>query len=174
MPLVNQTSQFFANVYLDLFDRFVWHGLAEKTYIRYVDDFMIFGHDKRRLARCASSAATSWPTWDCGCTRTNRSFCGRATACPSWAIASFPRIACWRGRRDADAATPARACPALAHGQVSREDVQKRWAGWWGHARHARSLALRVRFADGFHKQYEAALATLSPTKGEQRPCTGR
>jgi RNA-directed DNA polymerase len=48
LPLGNQTSQFFANVYLDPLDHFVTDqpGLS---YVRYVDDFLAFADDKRRL-----------------------------------------------------------------------------------------------------------------------------
>jgi len=48
LPLGNQTSQFFANVYLDPLDHFVMDRLGLR-YIRYVDDFLVFSDDKRRL-----------------------------------------------------------------------------------------------------------------------------
>jgi hypothetical protein len=42
LPIGNLTSQFFANVYLDCLDHFIYsQGL--KYYIRYVDDFVILG-----------------------------------------------------------------------------------------------------------------------------------
>ncbi|MDP3026602.1 MAG: reverse transcriptase domain-containing protein [Nanoarchaeota archaeon] len=49
MPLGNLTSQFFANVYLDKFDKFVKHNLKAKYYIRYVDDFVILHSSKEQL-----------------------------------------------------------------------------------------------------------------------------
>jgi len=49
MPLGNLTSQFFANVYLDKFDKFVKHTLKAKYYIRYVDDFIILHSSKEKL-----------------------------------------------------------------------------------------------------------------------------
>ena len=48
LPLGNQTSQFFANVYLDPLDHFVCDRLGS-SYVRYVDDFLVFADDKRRL-----------------------------------------------------------------------------------------------------------------------------
>ena len=48
LPVGNQTSQFFANVYLDALDHFVKDRLG-LPYIRYVDDFVLFGHEKREL-----------------------------------------------------------------------------------------------------------------------------
>jgi RNA-directed DNA polymerase len=49
MPLGNLTSQFFANVYLNELDQYAKHELRVKYYIRYVDDFVIFSHDKEYL-----------------------------------------------------------------------------------------------------------------------------
>jgi retron-type reverse transcriptase len=49
MPIGNQTSQFFANVYLDPLDHFVKDRLRINGYARYVDDFLVFSHDKRVL-----------------------------------------------------------------------------------------------------------------------------
>lgn len=50
IPIGNQTSQFFANVYLDPLDHFVKDRLRIKGYVRYVDDFLVFSDDKGHLA----------------------------------------------------------------------------------------------------------------------------
>src|SRR5271170_4867252 len=50
IPIGNQTSQFFANVYLDPLDHFVKERLGIKGYVRYVDDFLMFSDDKSHLA----------------------------------------------------------------------------------------------------------------------------
>ncbi len=49
LPIGNLTSQFFANVYLNDFDNFCKRILKCKKYIRYVDDFVIFGDKKEDL-----------------------------------------------------------------------------------------------------------------------------
>jgi len=46
LPLGNQTSQFFANVYLNDFDHFVKEKLGCGFYIRYVDDCVIMAQEK--------------------------------------------------------------------------------------------------------------------------------
>jgi len=46
LPLGNLTSQLLVNVYMNEFDQFVKHGLKQKHYIRYADDFVIMHHDK--------------------------------------------------------------------------------------------------------------------------------
>jgi len=47
LPIGNLTSQFFANVYLDIFDHFIKERLRVKYYIRYMDDFCVFSDDKQ-------------------------------------------------------------------------------------------------------------------------------
>jgi len=50
LPIGNQTSQFFANVYLDPFDHFVKHQLRANGYTRYADDFVLFSDSKEQLS----------------------------------------------------------------------------------------------------------------------------
>ena len=47
LPIGNLTSQFWANCYLNSFDQFVAHELGCPAYLRYVDDFLLFGDSKR-------------------------------------------------------------------------------------------------------------------------------
>jgi len=49
IPIGNLTSQFFANVYLNGFDHFVQQELRSPAYVRFADDFLIFGQSKARL-----------------------------------------------------------------------------------------------------------------------------
>jgi RNA-directed DNA polymerase len=49
LPLGNQTSQFFANVYLDNLDRLIDERLRPGVWARYVDDLVLFEGDKQRL-----------------------------------------------------------------------------------------------------------------------------
>jgi RNA-directed DNA polymerase len=49
LPIGNLTSQFFANVYLNGFDRFVKDQLLIHRYLRYVDDFALFSNDRTKL-----------------------------------------------------------------------------------------------------------------------------
>ena len=49
LPIGNLTSQFFANVYLNPLDHFVKHELRVKGYVRYMDDFLLFGEDRPTL-----------------------------------------------------------------------------------------------------------------------------
>ena len=49
LPIGNQTSQFFANIYLNPLDHFIKEKLGGSAYIRYVDDFVILEDSKDRL-----------------------------------------------------------------------------------------------------------------------------
>ena len=49
LPIGNLTSQFFANIYLSGFDRFIQEQLKVKKYVRYVDDFALFSDDRQFL-----------------------------------------------------------------------------------------------------------------------------
>jgi retron-type reverse transcriptase len=46
LPIGNLTSQFWANVYLNGFDHFIQRELRCPAYLRYVDDFLLFGNNK--------------------------------------------------------------------------------------------------------------------------------
>jgi retron-type reverse transcriptase len=49
LPIGNLTSQFCANIYLNGMDHFVKHELRVKGYVRYLDDFVLFGDDRAAL-----------------------------------------------------------------------------------------------------------------------------
>ena len=49
LPIGNQTSQFWANVYLNPLDHFIKRELKCRAFCRYVDDFLLFHDDKQVL-----------------------------------------------------------------------------------------------------------------------------
>lgn len=49
LPIGNLTSQFFANVYLNVFDHYIKEVLRIKRYVRYMDDCVIFHNDRMYL-----------------------------------------------------------------------------------------------------------------------------
>lgn len=52
LPLGNQTSQWFAILYLDKIDRFIKEELHIRYYTRYMDDMVLLHHDKTYLRYC--------------------------------------------------------------------------------------------------------------------------
>ena len=55
LPLGNQTSQFFANVYLDPLDQFMDRQCHPAIHARYVDDWVLFDDSKERLTALRAS-----------------------------------------------------------------------------------------------------------------------
>lgn len=58
LPLGNLTSQLLVNIYMHEFDQYMKQGLKVKYYIRYADDFVIFGENKEYLAEVLQSIKT--------------------------------------------------------------------------------------------------------------------
>ncbi len=46
IPIGALTSQHIANLYLDCFDHWIKEGRRVKGYVRYMDDFLVFGEEK--------------------------------------------------------------------------------------------------------------------------------
>jgi len=49
IPIGSLTSQHFANMYLDRLDHYIKDYLSVKSYLRYMDDFILFGYEKADL-----------------------------------------------------------------------------------------------------------------------------
>lgn len=49
VPIGNLTSQLWGNFYLDGLDHWITETQRQGAYLRYTDDFLVFGDDKRRL-----------------------------------------------------------------------------------------------------------------------------
>lgn len=49
LPIGNLSSQFFANVYMDVMDKLVDHFIKPSGYVRYVDDMLLIDADKNKL-----------------------------------------------------------------------------------------------------------------------------
>lgn len=52
LPLGNQSSQWFALLYLNKIDRFIKEKLQVKSYVRYMDDMILVHNDKAFLLNC--------------------------------------------------------------------------------------------------------------------------
>ena len=74
LPIGNLTSQLFANVYGHILDRYLTHTLRIKTWIRYMDDTVIFAHSREALALiqhglkwfCSARMGMTFSKWSIG------------------------------------------------------------------------------------------------------------
>ncbi|WP_074771180.1 RNA-directed DNA polymerase [Paraburkholderia fungorum] len=62
LPIGNLSSQFFANVFLDVLDQRAKHVLGAKYYIRYVDDFIFLHESPKRLNEILADVTEFLPT----------------------------------------------------------------------------------------------------------------
>ena len=151
LPIGNQTSQFFANVYLNPFDHFVLRELRPALYVRYVDDFLLFGDDRCALLCMAQQARAFLETLRL---RVNpRKFQVQGTADGvtflGWrlrpGLARLVRANVVRARRRF------RQMQAAFHeGTSSFDEIQAGVQAWLGHARFGDTVQLRRQIFDEF------------------------
>ncbi len=151
LPLGNQTSQFFANVYLNPLDQTVNRELLPRSYIRYVDDFLLFEETKEALTRMRSRieeclAGLRLRVHE----RKSRIYrCSDGVTFLGWRI--FPghsrlvRENVVRFRRRMSEMQG-----ALREGKIGWEEIRPRVHAWIGHAQHGNTWKLRERLFGQF------------------------
>ena len=144
IPIGNLTSQFFANVYLNGFDHFVKETLRCEAYLRYCDDFVVFGHDRQSL--WAIKAAMGHYLSTLRLTLHPR----KCQVFPTWAGVDFLGYRVFPTHRRLRATTTKRAIRRLREkarawqrGVLSMERWRQSLASWLGHAQHADTYGLR-------------------------------
>ncbi len=146
IPIGNQTSQFFANVYLDGLDHYVKESLRAPGYVRYVDDCVLFADEKAAL-HAALAAMRDY------CATLRLSLHPRKCAIsPAAAGVTFLgyRLFPTHRRLDADNVRRFRRRlrryrEAVADGTVSFSKAGEGIRSWVAHAAHADTVRLRQR-----------------------------
>jgi len=146
LPLGNQTSQFFANVYLNPLDHFVLRELRPAHYVRYVDDFLLFGDDKGQLRQMRARLDDFLSTLRLGVhARKSRVYRTQdGVTFLGWRV--FPErlrlvrtnVVRWRRRMKA-------MCRAYRAGKMQLTEVTVRVRAWIAHAKHGNTWRLRTR-----------------------------
>jgi retron-type reverse transcriptase len=154
LPLGNQTSQFFANVYLNGLDHFVRRELRPGEYLRYVDDFLLFGQSKDELremrARIEERLALLRLRIHPGKSRVYRT--GDGLSFLGWRL--FPdRSRLDRGNVARFRRRLRRMREEYKSGRMSGEDITRRVQAWIGHARHGDTWRLRESLFDTYDLQ---------------------
>jgi retron-type reverse transcriptase len=143
LPIGNLTSQWFGGVYLAEFDHWVKETLRCPGYVRYVDDFLLFGDDRAQLAdwrgaisrrltdyrlRLNERKSRSFPTGDGVTYLGQRVWPGRRRLCRQ-NVADARRRLRWNVRQ-------------YKCGNLSKDALLCRWNSWRGHAEQADCGAL--------------------------------
>lgn len=154
VPLGNQTSQFYANVYLNPLDHFVVQELRPGSYIRYVDDFVLFGESQRALHEMKEAIEKFLEEFRVVIhPRKSRVYrCKDGITFLGW------RLSPGRTRLDRRNVTGFRRRLGemqreFRHGGLGANDIRKRIQSWIGHARFGDTWRLRARIFAGFSLQ---------------------
>ena len=158
LPTGNQTSQFFANVYLDPFDHFVKEELRCRRYVRYVDDFVLLAAEKAHLTEVREQVTEYLSTLRL---RVHPRKCQVFPAKQGVPFVGYrifpthrklPKENVHRFRR-----RMRRLAERYAAGAVTQDQVRASVHGWIGHARQANTFRLReevlgeLAFSRGTH-----------------------
>ncbi|MCB0042118.1 MAG: hypothetical protein KDE23_20680 [Caldilinea sp.] len=144
LPVGNLTSQSWANIYLDSLDQFVKRELRCPAYVRYCDDFLLFGDDKQQLHAFKERVrdhlaglrlALNWRRSTVYPTRTGIPFLGfRVFPTHRRLRADNVRLARRRLRRQRD---------DYRADKLTAQQFRESLVAWIGHARHADTYRLR-------------------------------
>lgn len=151
LPLGNQTSQFFANVYLNSLDHLVLRRLQPAEYVRYVDDFLLFADSKQELAHMRRAVAAHLDSLRLrlheGKSRVYRTADGVTFL--GWRITPegrrLKRENVTRFRRRMK-----RLVRLWEAGRIEWEEIRMRVSGWIGHASHGDTWRLREQIFEEF------------------------
>jgi retron-type reverse transcriptase len=146
LPIGNQTSQFFANVYLNPLDHFVKETVRIGDYCRYADDFVLFADDPRRLAEARAACREFLCSLRLRL-HAHKSVVSRVVdgtrflgyrVFPGHRLLARENVTRMKRRLK-------RLQRAFAAGQIGPADLRRRLVGWIGHAAHADTFRLRER-----------------------------
>ncbi len=151
LPIGNQTSQFFANVYLNALDHFVLRQLRPGLYLRFVDDFVLFGDDKAQLTATRRAIVDKLTVLRLelneGKSRVYR--CADGLRFLGWRL--FPDGSRLPRRNVVSIRRRLALISDLYHrGEMEFRAVQERISAWLGHAAFGRTWRLRVQLFGGF------------------------
>jgi hypothetical protein len=148
LPIGNLTSQWFANWYLDDFDHTVTSRLGFGGYVRYCDDFVVFGHDRERLVELRHRID------DMLARLRLRAHPGKTAVVPTRSGITFVGYRTWAHRREVRGSNirlflkRLRLLKRLVQdGRLTLDEVRIRVMGWCGHAAQADSVPLFARLA---------------------------
>ena len=151
LPIGNQTSQFWANVYLHELDMFVKQTLRCKAYLRYCDDVLLFAADKPPLHRWRREIETFLISLRLQLHRHKTTIYPVTNGIPFLGFHVFPdhrRLQRSNGVYFQRRLKRMVAC--YAAGEITRERLDASVQGWIAHAEHGDTWGLRQSIFDRF------------------------
>jgi len=151
LPIGSLTSQLWANVYLNELDHFIKETLQIQYYLRYMDDFVVFHHDKQCLGVILEEIVGFLDE------HLRLTLNGKTQIFPIRPrCVDFLGYRIWPGHRLLRKANVRRVkrkfrkqARLYGQGLLSLETIRPGIASWLGHAQHADTWKLRRRIFDG-------------------------
>jgi len=162
IPLGNQSSQWFALLYLDPLDRLVKEKQRVRHYSRYMDDFVLIHESKEYLRQCLdeiktlveSLGLTLNPKTQIFPIKNGVDYLGfHIYLTETGKVIRKLRQASKKGMKRRLAAM----IEQYARGEIEYEDIRQRLNSWLGHAKHGHTYRLRVKILQSavFKKDWE-------------------
>jgi retron-type reverse transcriptase len=144
LPIGNLTSQFWANVYLNGFDHFVKRELKCAGYVRYVDDFLLFGADKVQLRQWRAAIVGRLATLRLTLHEGRAQVFPVATGIPFLGFRVFPTHRRLKSRNGQNFGRRLRhLAMQLRQGQINLAGLRATVQGWVNHVRYGDTYGLR-------------------------------
>jgi RNA-directed DNA polymerase len=144
LPIGNLTSQFWANGYLNELDQLVKRLLRCPAYLRYVDDFLLFGDDKRQLWDWREAVVAKLAELRLTLHEGSSTVYPVATGIPFLGFRLYPDHRRLKRRNGIAFARRLRRYRAeVARGEMDLVTFRQRLRGWIAHAAHGDTWGLR-------------------------------
>lgn len=163
IPIGNLTSQFFANVYLNDFDHYAKETLGCRCFIRYVDDIVVFGDDKKALWNIRDRMATYLVQDRLKLHPKKTSVLPVAQGVDHLGYRVFPSHRLVRKDTSMRFAKKLRYMSrSYGIGKIQWQDINASVQSWLGHVKHADSYGLRKSLFDEVFFRRAAALPLIA------------
>jgi hypothetical protein len=163
LPIGNLTSQFWSNCYMHGFDVFVKRELGCRAYLRYVDDFALFGNCKRELWRWKAAIIERLARLRLVIHERRAQVTPVESGIPWLGLVVYPSHRLVKARKVRSTHRRLRSRLTAYHeGAISYADLEASILGWANHVGHADSWGLRRHVMDGLvirPAEHRAAIA---------------
>jgi RNA-directed DNA polymerase len=180
LPIGNLTSQFWANCYLNPFDHFVVRELRCSAYVRYVDDFLLFGDDRQQLWEWKAAVVERMARLRLTIHKECAQVRPVTEGIPFLGFVVFPEHRRLKPRKGTAFRRRLRALARrYAAGEITLDQVTASVQGWVNHVRYGNTIGLRKALLGGARMRPPRRLENVMPgtassrlkaQEGESRP----
>ena len=152
LPIGNMTSQTWANWYLNGLDHYVTDLRGFGAYVRYVDDFAVFGNDKRALAALKADLQCFLERLRLRMHEHKSRVYRMREGVPFLGFRHYPRR---RVLLKPTVRRFRRRVRGMVHAGLAADTIRSSIAGWTGFARMGNTVRLRARLCARFERLVE-------------------